>query len=91
LSGVLPSRIARIHRATGDDLEVSVDKMEAENAMLKDRIKEFEKGLTPPHIFASPIVIFQPWKSFDRTPESSSKLKGTSSFLATVRQYVGET
>jgi len=35
LSGVPQSRIAKIHRATGDALEVSMDEMEAENAMLK--------------------------------------------------------
>jgi hypothetical protein len=80
LSGVLPSRIAKIHRATGDALEVSVDEMEAENVMLKERVKELEYALMPPPIFASPIATIQPWKSSDRTPESSSKFKGNIKF-----------
>jgi hypothetical protein len=90
LSGVLPLRIARIHRATIDSLEVLVDEIEAENAMLNDTIKELEYALMPPSIFASLTATVKPWKIFDRTPESSLKLKGTSSFIAAVRQYVGE-
>jgi hypothetical protein len=31
-----------------------------------------------------------PWKTLDRTPKSSSKLRGTSNLLATVRRYVGK-
>ena len=38
--GVLPSRISIIHIATSNALEVSVDGMEAENMVLKERIKE---------------------------------------------------
>jgi hypothetical protein len=32
----------------------------------------------------------QPWKSLDGTPESSSRLRGTSSLLTSIRRYVGE-
>ena len=35
LREVLPSRLTRIHKYTGDALEVSVDEMEVENAILK--------------------------------------------------------
>jgi hypothetical protein len=90
LKGVFPSKIARMHRATSDALEMSVDEMEAENSMLKERVKELEYTLMPPPIFASPIATIQPGKSLDKTPESSSKLKGTSSLLVAVRCYVGE-
>jgi hypothetical protein len=69
---------------------MSVDEMENENANLKERVKELENALMPPPIFSSPIATMQPWKSFDRTPESSSRLRGTSSLLVAVRRYVGE-
>jgi hypothetical protein len=39
----------------------------------------------PLPIFASPNATMQPWKTLDRTPESSSKLRGTSSLLVAVR------
>jgi hypothetical protein len=44
----------------------------------------------PPPIFSSLIAIMQPLKSLDGTPESSLRLRGTSSLLAAVRRYVGE-
>jgi hypothetical protein len=58
LSRVLPSRLTRIHKSTGDALEVSVDEMEVENAMLKERVKELEYALIPPPIFASLTLLF---------------------------------
>jgi hypothetical protein len=62
-----------------------VDEMEAENSMLKERFKELEYTLTPPPIFVSPIASIQTGKNLDKTPESSSKIKGTSSLLVAVR------
>jgi len=41
-------------------------------------------------IFASPNATMQPCKTLDRTPESISKLRGTSSLLVAVSRYVGE-
>jgi len=32
----------------------------------------------------------QPWKSLNRTPESSSRLKETSSLIVAIKRYVGE-
>jgi hypothetical protein len=90
LREVLPSRLTRIHKATGDSLEVLVDEMESENSMFNERVKELEYDLIPPPIFARLIATIQPKKSFDRTPESSSNLKGTSSLLVAVRSCVGK-
>jgi len=90
LKGVLPSRIAKIHRATSDALEMSVDEMEAENSMLKQRVKELECDLMSPPIVSSPITSIQPRKILDRTPKSSSTLNGTSNLLVVVRHCVGE-
>jgi hypothetical protein len=58
-----------------------VDDMEAENSMLKEMVKELESTLMPPPIFATPVSAVQPWKSCDKTPESSLRLKGTLSLL----------
>jgi hypothetical protein len=69
---------------------MSVDDMEAENIMLKERVKELESTLMPPPIFSTLVSTVQPWKSSDKTPESSLRLKGTSSLLVAVRHYIGE-
>jgi hypothetical protein len=44
----------------------------------------------PSPIFVSPIASINPRKSLDKTPESSSKLRGKSSLLAAIRHYVRE-
>jgi hypothetical protein len=88
LNGVPTSRITRMHKSTRDALEVSVDGLEAENARLKERIKELECALMPPPIFVSPIASIQSGRNPNGTPEL--KLKGTSSLLAAIRRFVGE-
>jgi hypothetical protein len=60
------------------------------NANLKYIIKEWETALILPPIFASPFTTIKPWKILDDTPESISKLKGTSSLLLVVIQYIGK-
>jgi hypothetical protein len=60
------------------------------NANLKERIKELETALMPPLIIAIPITTMKPWKTSDDTPESNSKLKGTSSLRVVVREYIGK-
>jgi hypothetical protein len=67
-----------------------VDDMESENSTLKDRIRELEISLMALPIFASPIATIQPWKTLDRTPNFSSKLRGTSILLDVVKRYVGK-
>ena len=44
----------------------------------------------PPPIFSIPTATMHPWKSFDGTLESNSKLRGTSILVVVVRRYVGE-
>jgi hypothetical protein len=55
--------------------------MEAENVRLKEMIQELEYTLMPPPISATPVAIVQPDKNFEKTPESSIRLKGTLSLL----------
>jgi hypothetical protein len=47
LRNMQSSQISRIHRATRDALDDSIGGLEAENAKLKDRIKELEEALIP--------------------------------------------
>jgi hypothetical protein len=75
------SQISRLHRATGDALDDSIGGIEAENARLKDRVKELEEALIPMPLLASPLAIAMP-----STP--TTKLKGSSSLLASCRGYV---
>jgi hypothetical protein len=55
--------------------------LEAENARLKERIKELEIALMPLPILASPLTMIKP-------TTSGTKFKGSSSFLMVVRNYV---
>jgi hypothetical protein len=57
--------------------------MEAQNAKLKEIIKELEYTLMSPPILASPLATVQPGTS-------DLKLKGTSSLLVVVRKFVEE-
>jgi hypothetical protein len=90
LNGVMPPKLVQIHEPIGESIKMCVDEMENENSILKDLIKELDISIMPLPIFASPITTMQPWKTLDRTPKSSSKLRGTSSLLVAVRRYVGE-
>jgi hypothetical protein len=76
-----PSQISQIHRATGDALDDSIGGLEAENAKLKERIKELEEALMPLPVLASPLAMIGP-----TTP--ATKLKGSASLLTSARGYV---
>jgi hypothetical protein len=76
-----PSQISKIHKATVDVLDDSIDGLEAENARLKEKIKELEIALMPLPILASPLTMIKP-------TTSGTKFKGSSSFLMVVRNYV---
>jgi hypothetical protein len=81
LRNMQPSQISRLHRATRDALDDSIGGIEAENARLKDRIKELEEALIPIPLLSSPLAITVP-----ATP--AAKLKGSSSLLTSCRGYV---
>jgi hypothetical protein len=81
LANMRSSQISRLHRATRDALDDSIGGIEAENARLKDRVKELEEALIPMPLLASPLAIAMP-----ATP--AAKLKGSSSLLASCRGYV---
>ena len=44
----------------------------------------------PLPLFGSPITTIQPWKILEGRLESSSRLKGTSSLLVSIRKYIRE-
>jgi hypothetical protein len=90
LNSMLPSGIAKIHKITGDALDVSIDDMEAEKSRLKERIQEIDFILMPPPILATLVATIQPSKNFEKTPKSSIRLKGTSSLLVATKRYVEE-
>jgi hypothetical protein len=58
--------------------------------ILKERIKELEKYLLPKPLFVEPITVIQPMCSLEDVPETSSRLKGSSSLLVAVRKYIGD-
>jgi hypothetical protein len=70
-----------MHKATRDALDDSIDGFKAENAKIKERIKELETDLMPLPILASPLTTINP-------TTSCTKLKGSSSLLMVVRNYV---
>ena len=78
------SKISQLHLATGDALHESVGFIEAENARLKNWIKELEESLFPMPLFGSPLEIAMPMTTY--TP--ATNLKGSFNFLASCRGYV---
>ena len=71
LQNMRPSQIFQIHGATGDALDDSIGGLEAENAKLKERVKELKESSMPLPILSSPLAIIGP-----TTP--AAKLKGYS-------------
>jgi hypothetical protein len=88
--GVPPYKVMEFHEATRENLKFSIGDIENENVFLKDRVRELENSLIPPPLFVSPIAAIQPLKTLEARLESSSILKGTSSFLAIIRRYVDD-
>jgi hypothetical protein len=84
LANMQPSKISQLHMETRDALHDSVGVIEAENARLKDRIKELEEALFPMPLLGSPLATTMP--ATPCTP--AANLKGSSSFLASCRGYV---
>jgi hypothetical protein len=72
------SQICRLHIVTADALDDSIGGIEAENARLKDRVKELEEALIPMPLLVIPLEISMP-----TTPVA--KLKGSSSLLKSCR------
>jgi len=65
----------------GDALHDSIGGIEAENARLKDRVKELEEALIPMPLLVNPLSIAMP-----ATP--TTNLKASSNFLGSRRGYV---
>jgi hypothetical protein len=81
LANMRSSQICQLHKASGDALHDSIGGIEAENARLKDRVKELEEALIPMPLLVNPLAIAMP-----ATP--ATNLKGSSSLLASCRGYV---
>jgi hypothetical protein len=81
LANMRSSQICQLHKVSGDALHDSIGGIEAENARLKDRIKELEEALIPMPLLVNPLAIAMP-----ATP--AANLKGSSSLLASCRGYV---
>jgi hypothetical protein len=54
------SKISELHKATEDSLHDSVGVIEAENARLKNRIKELNESLFPMPLLSSSLEIAMP-------------------------------
>jgi hypothetical protein len=76
-----PSQISKIHKAIRDALDDSIDGLEADNARLKEKIKELETALMPLPILASPLTMIKPITS-------GTKFNGSSSLLMVVLNSV---
>jgi len=77
--GVKPSKIVQFHEATRESLKESIDDIEKENLILKEKVKVLEICFLPGPLFVEPITAIQPLCSLEDVPETSSRLKGSSS------------
>jgi hypothetical protein len=74
----------------GEDLKISIGDIENKNRILKDKFIELENTWMAQPLFASPIATIQPLRSLEGRPKSSSRLKGASSLLVSIRRHVSE-
>jgi hypothetical protein len=81
LANMQPSQICQLHKASKDALHDSIGGIEAENARLKDQVKELEEALIPMPSPTNPLAIAMP-------ATLPANLKGSSSLLASCRVYV---
>jgi hypothetical protein len=75
LANMWSSQICQLHKVSKDALHDSIGGIEAENARLKDRVKELEEALIPMKLLVNPLEI-----AMTATP--AINLKGSSSLLA---------
>jgi hypothetical protein len=68
LANMRPSQIYQLHIVIGDSLDDSIGSIEAENAIMKDRVKELEESLIPMPLLVNPLEITMP-----KTPEAKLK------------------
>jgi hypothetical protein len=67
LQGVRPSKVMQFHEATGEALKSSIDEIEQENQVLKEKIKELENALLLKPLFVEPIDTIQPLNTLEDT------------------------
>jgi hypothetical protein len=76
-----PSQISLFHHVTSDALDDSIAGIEAENATLKDHLKEFEEAFISTSEFSNPLA-----KNVPAT--TAAKMKVSSTLLASSRALV---
>ena len=81
LTNMRSFQIGQLQNASGETLHDSIGGIEAENARLKDRVKELEEALIPMPLLVNPFAISMP-----ATPVAN--LKASSKLLASCRGYV---
>jgi hypothetical protein len=81
LANMRLSQICQLHNTTGEALHDSIGGIEADNSILKDRVKELEEALIPMPLFVNPLAIAMP-----ATP--ATNLKESSTLLASCRGYL---
>jgi hypothetical protein len=81
LGNMQSSKICQLHNVSGDALHDSIGGIEAENARLKDWVKELEEAFIPMPLLVNPLAIAMP-----ATP--AANLKSSSSLLTSCRGYV---
>ena len=84
LANMHASKIYELHKETRYALHDSVGVIEAENARLKNQIKELEEALFPMPLLGSSLEIAM----LVTVCTPATNLKGSSSFLASYRGYV---
>jgi hypothetical protein len=63
------------HESIRESLKYSIDEIEKENMILKERVKEVENALLPRPSFFKLIASSRPLNILKDTPESKSRLK----------------
>jgi len=77
LQRVRPSKFMQFHEAIGEALKLSIDEIEKENQILKEKIKELENALVLKPLFVEPISTIQPLNTLEDTLKSSSRIRSS--------------
>jgi len=61
----MPFKFMEFHESTMEALKYSIDEIEKENLILKERVKELENDVLPRLLFDNPIVIIRPLRNIE--------------------------
>jgi len=83
-------KFMEFHKEIDKTLKYFINEIKKENPILKEKLKELENALLPRPFSVKPVVAIQPLYGLEDVMETSSRLKGSSSLLTTVRKYIGD-